>query len=58
LSFDLTGSGRLTFDDVKATADGVDVTGHLINPDLEEVVAGFPPRGWLLNATPSGPSTA
>ncbi|HEY4596778.1 MAG TPA: S41 family peptidase [Thermoanaerobaculia bacterium] len=54
LSFDLTGSGRLTFDDVKATADGLDVTGHLINPDLEEVVPGYPPRGWLLNATPFG----
>ena len=54
LSFDLTGSGRLTFDDVKATADGLDVTGQLINPDLEEVVPGFPPRGWLLSATPFG----
>ncbi|HEY2291805.1 MAG TPA: S41 family peptidase [Thermoanaerobaculia bacterium] len=54
LSFDLTGSGRLTFDDVKATADSLDVTGQLINPDLEEVVPGFPPRGWLLNATPFG----
>jgi len=54
LSFDLTGNGRLTFDDVKATADGVDVTGQLINPDLEEVVPGFPPRGWLLDATPFG----
>ncbi|MBW8878787.1 MAG: hypothetical protein JF614_27840 [Acidobacteria bacterium] len=54
LSFDLTGSGRLTFDDVKATADGLDVTGQLINPDMEEVVPGFPPRGWLLNATPFG----
>ena len=54
LSFDLTGSGRLNFDDVKATADGLDVTGHLINPDLEEVVPGFPPRGWLLSHTPFG----
>lgn len=54
LSFDLRGSGRLTFDDVKATADGVDVTGQLINPDLEEVVPGFPPRGWLLSHTPFG----
>ncbi len=54
LSFDLTGSGRLNFDDVKATADGVDVTGHLINPDLEEVVPGFPPRGWLLSHSPFG----
>lgn len=54
LSFDLTGNGQLTFDDVKATADGLDVTGQLINPDLEEVVPGFPPRGWLLNATPFG----
>jgi C-terminal processing protease CtpA/Prc len=54
LSFDLTGNGRLTFDDVKATADGLDVTGQLINPDLEEVIPGFPPRGWLLNATPFG----
>lgn len=54
LSFDLTGSGRLTFDDVKATADGVDVTGQLINPGMEEVVPGFPPRGWLLEATPFG----
>ncbi|MFY9823873.1 MAG: S41 family peptidase [Thermoanaerobaculia bacterium] len=54
LSFDLMGSGRLTFDDVKATADGLDVTGQLINPDLEEVIPGFPPRGWLLNATPFG----
>ncbi|HEY0557428.1 MAG TPA: S41 family peptidase [Thermoanaerobaculia bacterium] len=54
LSFDLTGSGRLNFDDVKATADGLDVTGQLINPDLEEVVPGFPPRGWLLEATPFG----
>src|SRR4051812_26139917 len=54
LSFDLTGSGRLTFDDVKATADGLDVSGQLINPDLEEVVPGFPPRGWLLSHTPFG----
>ncbi|MEA2599992.1 MAG: hypothetical protein QOF89_984 [Acidobacteriota bacterium] len=54
LSFDLTGSGRLTFDDVKATADGLDVTGKLMNPDLEEVVPGLPPRGWLLSATPFG----
>jgi C-terminal processing protease CtpA/Prc len=54
LSFDLTGSGRLTFDDVQATADGVDVTGQLINPDLEEVVPGLPPRGWLLSTTPFG----
>src|SRR4051812_15835437 len=54
LSFDLTGLGRLTFDDVKATADGLDVTGQLINPDLEEVVPGYPPRGWLLNVTPFG----
>jgi hypothetical protein len=54
LSFDLTGSGRLTFDDVKATADGVDVTGQLINPDLEEVVPGLPPHGWLLSHTPFG----
>jgi C-terminal processing protease CtpA/Prc len=54
LSFDLTGNGRLTFDDVKATADGLDVTGQLINPDLEEVVPGFPPRGWLLSHTPFG----
>lgn len=54
LSFDLTGSGRLTFDDLKATADGLDVTGHLINPDLEEVVPGFPPHGWMLSHTPFG----
>ena len=54
LSFDLTGTGRLTFDDVKATADGVDVTGQLINPDLEEVVPGLSPRGWLLSSTPFG----
>jgi len=54
LSFDLTGSGRLTFDDVKATADGVDVTGHLMNPDLEEVVPGMPPHGWMLSAAPFG----
>lgn len=54
LSFAVTGSGRLTFDDVKATADGVDVTGQLINPGMEEVVSGFPPRGWLLSATPFG----
>jgi hypothetical protein len=54
LSFDLTGSGRLTFDDVKATADGLDVTGKLMNPDLEEVVPGLPPHGWLLAATPFG----
>ncbi len=54
LSFDLTGAGRLTFDDVKATADGVDVTGQLINPDLEEVVPGLAPRGWLLSAMPFG----
>lgn len=38
----------------KATADGLDVTGQMINPDMEEVVSGFPPRGWLLNATPFG----
>jgi hypothetical protein len=37
-----------------ATADGVDVTGQLINPDLEEVVPGLAPRGWLLSATPFG----
>src|SRR6185436_2092835 len=54
LSFAVTGSGRLTFDDVKATADGLDVTGQLINPGMEEVVPGFPPRGWLLSATPFG----
>ncbi len=54
LSFDLTGTGRLTFDDVRATADGLDVTGQLINPDLEEVVAGLSPRGWLLSHTPFG----
>jgi C-terminal processing protease CtpA/Prc len=54
LSFAVTGSGRLTFDDVKATADGLDVTGQLINPGMEEVVSGFPPRGWLLSATPFG----
>ena len=54
LSFDLTGTGRLTFDDVKATADGLDVTGQLINPGLEEVVPGLSPRGWLLSATPFG----
>ncbi len=54
LSFDLTGNGRLTFDDVRASADGVDVTGQLINPDLEEVVAGLPPHGWLPTATPFG----
>ncbi len=52
LSFDLTGSGRLTFDDVRATADGLDVTGQLINPDMEEVVPGLPPRGWLLSTAP------
>ncbi|HEY0511245.1 MAG TPA: S41 family peptidase [Thermoanaerobaculia bacterium] len=54
LSFDLTGTGRLTFDDVRATADGLDVTGQLINPDVEEVVPGLPPRGWLLTHTPFG----
>jgi hypothetical protein len=54
LSFDLTGSGRLTFDDVRATADGLDVTGQLINSGLEEVVPGLPPRGWLLSHTPFG----
>jgi C-terminal processing protease CtpA/Prc len=54
LSFAVTGSGRLTFDDVKATADGLDVTGQLINPGMEEVVSGFPPRGWLLSAKPFG----
>jgi peptidase S41-like protein len=54
LSFDLAGTGRLTFDDVTATADGLDVTGQLINPDLEEVVPGLPPRGWLLSVTPFG----
>jgi len=54
LSFALTGSGRLTFDDVQATVDGLDVTGQLINPDIEEVVPGFPPRGWLLSAAPFG----
>jgi hypothetical protein len=54
LSFDLTGSGRLTFDDVRATADGQDVTGQLINPDLEEVTPNLPPRGWLPTATPFG----
>jgi ABC-type amino acid transport substrate-binding protein len=54
LSFDLTGTGRLTFDDVQATADGVDVTGQLINPDLEEVLAGLPPRGWLPTSSPFG----
>ena len=54
LSFAVTGSGRLTFDDVKATADGFDVTGQLINPGMEEVVPGFPSRGWLLSATPFG----
>jgi len=45
LSFDLTGAGRLTFDDVQATADGIDLTGQLINPDMEEVVPGLSPRG-------------
>jgi hypothetical protein len=54
LSFDLTGTGRLTFDDVRATADGLDVTGQLINPDMEEVVPGLSPRGWLLTAAPFG----
>src|SRR5262249_31070035 len=54
LSFAVTGSGRLTFDDVNATADGVDVTGQLINPGMEEVVPGFPPRGWHLPATRCG----
>jgi C-terminal processing protease CtpA/Prc len=54
LSFDLTGSGRLTFDDVRATSDGLDVTGQLINPDMEEVVSGLSPRGWLLTHTPFG----
>jgi peptidase S41-like protein len=54
LSFDLTGAGRLTFDDVEATADGKDLTGQLINPDMEEVVPGLPPRGWLLSVTPFG----
>ncbi|HEX3556363.1 MAG TPA: S41 family peptidase [Thermoanaerobaculia bacterium] len=54
LSFDLTGAGRLTFDDVRATADGLDVTGQLINPGMEEVVPGLPPRGWLLSHTPFG----
>jgi hypothetical protein len=54
LSVDLTGAGRLTFDDVRATADGLDVTGQLINPDLEEVVSGLPPRGWQLSHTPFG----
>jgi len=54
LSFDLTGAGRLTFDDVKATADGLDVTGQLINPDMEEVIPGLPPRGWLPTTTPFG----
>ena len=54
LSFALTGSGRLTFDDVRATADGLDVTGQLINPDMEEVVPGLSPRGWLLTDAPFG----
>jgi C-terminal processing protease CtpA/Prc len=54
LSFNLTGAGRLTFDDVKATADGLDVTGQLINPDMEEVTPDLPPRGWLMSATPFG----
>ena len=54
LSFDLAGAGRLTFDDVQATADGVDVTGQLINPDMEEVVPGLSPRGWLMSAAPFG----
>lgn len=54
LSFDLTGAGRLTFDDVRATADGLDVTGQLINPDMEEVVPGLSPRGWLLSTAPFG----
>ena len=54
LSFDLTGTGRLTFDDVRATADGLDVTGQLINSGLEEVVPGLSPRGWLLTHMPFG----
>ncbi|HEV7668821.1 MAG TPA: S41 family peptidase [Thermoanaerobaculia bacterium] len=54
LSFDLAGTGRLTFDDVRASADGLDVTGQLINPGIEEVVPGLPPRGWLLTHTPFG----
>jgi len=52
LSLDLYGEGKLTFDDVRATADGVDVTDHLLNPGFEEVVPGLPPRGWLLDAVP------
>ena len=54
LSFDLAGAGRLTVDDVRATADGLDVTGQLINGGFEEVVPGLAPRGWLLSHTPFG----
>jgi Peptidase family S41 len=54
LRFDLVGTGRLSFDDARATADGLDVTSQLLNPGLEEVIPGLPPHGWLLSAAPFG----
>ena len=46
LTFDLYDKGTLDFDDIRLTADGLDVSNSFHNPDMELRQEGFPTPGW------------